>query len=184
MRALVPLFVILLSAAALGSALDPHSAEARAASAPTGATTALSARGLWADAHGNTMLVAERLSEMDAAPPWVELRRIGPEGRLRWAVPLGEGVVGALVDSEGVLYLSLGFPVEAAAMPRSRLIALEMHTGAQLWTLEVEGEVTDLLADGAGGLRARSLRGEGGLDDEHLLSVRAGQLLWDLALSE
>lgn len=182
MRALVPMFVILMSAAALASALDPRSADAVAA---TPASSALSARGLWADARGNTMLVAERFgAEADGIAPTVELRRIGPDGRLLWAVPLGEGVVGALIDDDGVLYLSLGLPLEGDAVSRSRLLALEMKSGAELWSLEVEGEVTDLLADGAGGLRARSLHGGADLDNEHLLNVRDGQLLWDLALSD
>jgi hypothetical protein len=45
--------------------------------------------------------------------------------------------------------------------------------------------VTDLLADGAGGLRARSLRMEkAGASSEHLLSLRDGALLWDVALND
>jgi len=181
MRVLVPLFVILMSAAALASALDPKSSDAVAA---TPAVAALSARGLWADARGNTMLVAERFgAESEAMAPTVELRRIGPDGQLLWAVPLGEGVVGALIDADGVLYLSLGQPTDAQERPRSRLLALEMKSGSELWSLDVDGEVTDLLADGAGGLRARSLHG-GALENEHLLNVRDGQLIWDLALSD
>jgi hypothetical protein len=61
-----------------------------------------------------------------------------------------------------------------------------MVSGLRLWSVEVAGEVTDLLPDAAGGLRARSLRqdaeGQGG--SEHLISLRDGVLLWDVALED
>lgn len=184
MRALVPTAVLLLTAAALFSGLRPGSVDARAATAEA---TSLSARGLWADARGNTVLVTERVAvDSLESSPAVELRFFDATGRTLWVLPLGEGSVGALVDDDDVLYLALlNLPKDPQLEPSTRLLALSMDSGRQRWSLELAGEVTDLLVDGAGGLRARSLRQQGfGSGSEHLLSLRDGRLLWDVALND
>lgn len=182
MRALVPLAVLLLTAAAAHSAWRPGASDARAE--PLLAAAQVSARGLWTDAAGNTVLVAERIPALglNGAVPTVELRFLDPRGRTAWVLPLGSGVVSALVDAQDVLYLAL---IDSATGSRSQLMALEMESGELRWQLEVDGEVTDLLADGSGGLRARSLRQQDlAASEEHLLSVRDGELLWDVALAD
>lgn len=189
LHSLVPVAVLLLTAAAVASALQPEAVRPEsgvaAARAPTGGQ--LSARGLWADARGNTVLVSERLP-LDAAdrPPAVELRYFDALGRTAWLLSLGEGAVTSLVEDREVLYLALARPTSAAFPDaRTTLLAIAMDSGAMRWKLELEGEVTDLLADGAGGLRARSLRTErSGASSEHLLSLRDGALLWDVALDD
>lgn len=189
LHSLVPVAVLLLTAAAVASALQPEAVRPEsgvaAARAPTGSQ--LSARGLWADARGNTVLVSERLP-LDAAdrPPAVELRYFDALGRTAWLLSLGEGAVTSLVEDHEVLYLALARPTSAAFPDaRTTLLAIAMDSGAMRWKLELEGEVTDLLADGAGGLRARSLRTErSGASSEHLLSLRDGALLWDVALDD
>jgi|GEM_PF-7086702 len=184
MRSLVPIAVLLLTASALISGLRPGASDARAASAPG---VSLSARGLWADARGNTVLVTERvLHESDSGPPSVELRFLDSRGKTAWILPLGEGAVSALVDHRDVLYLALlQIPDEPSAEARTQLLALAMDTGETRWSLEVEGEVTDLLVDELGGVRARSLR-QSDVDSgsEHLISLRDGRLLWDVALND
>lgn len=183
-QTLVPLAVLLMTAAAVASGLQPGSVDARTAVPSAGES---SARGLWADARGNTVLVSERLHADDSAlPPAVELRFFDSMGRTAWMLSLGEGAVTSLVEDREILYLALARP-ESAAMEevRTTLLAVAMDTGQMRWKLDVEGEVTDLLADGAGGLRARSLRiGAGASGGEHLLSLREGVLLWDVALND
>jgi hypothetical protein len=184
MRALVPTAVLLLTAAALMSGLRPGSVDARAASSEP---TSLSARGLWADARGNTVLVTERVAlDSFETSPAVELRFFDAAGNTAWVLPLGEGSVGALVDDDDVLYLALlRLPEHPQQESSTRLLALAMDSGSERWSLDVAGEVTDLLVDGVGGLRARSLRQQGvGAGSEHLLSLRDGRLLWDVALND
>jgi hypothetical protein len=189
LHSLVPVAVLLLTAAAVASALQPDAVRPAPGLVPasTQAGGELSARGLWADARGNTVLVSERLPFDDGdRPPAVELRYFDALGRTAWLLSLGEGAVTSLVEDQEVMYLALARPT-SAAFPgaRTTLIAVSMDSGAMRWKLELEGEVTDLLADGAGGLRARSLRMEkAGASSEHLLSLRDGALLWDVALND
>ncbi len=183
-RALVPFAVLALTIAALASAMQPGSAQIQAAPARSGE---LSARGLWADARGNTLLVSERLAEEDGRrPPEVELRFFDAQGRTAWLLGLGQGAVTALVDDRELLYLALarGGAVEGEEM-RTQLLAVATDSGQIRWRLEIAGEVTDLLADGVGGLRARSLRlGPAAQADEYLLSLREGALLWEVPLRD
>ncbi len=183
-QTLVPLVVLLMTAAAVASGLQPSPVEARA---PAPSTGELSARGLWADARGNTVLVSERLAFDDSElPPAVELRFFDAMGRTAWLLTLGDGVVTSLVEDREVLYLAVAQPAVAGDEDmRTTLLAVAMDSGQVRWKLGLEGEVTDLLADGAGGLRARSLRsGPGSAAGEHLLSLRDGVLLWDVALND
>lgn len=183
-RALVPFAVLALTIAALASGFQSGSVEARAAASMGGE---LSARGLWADARGNTVLVSERLAfdDSDHAPA-VELRFFDAMGRTAWMLTLGEGSVTSLVEDHELLYLALAQTAPAAdAEVSTTLFAVAMDSGQMRWKLQLDGEVTDLLADGAGGLRARSLRMEpGAAAGEHLLSLRDGVLLWDVALND
>lgn len=183
-QALVPLAVLLMTVAAVASGLQSGPVQARGAPAAAGE---LSARGLWADARGNTVLVSERLAFDDSElPPAVELRFFDAMGRTVWLLTLGDGVVTSLVEDREVLYLALARPAAVGdADARTTLLAVAMDSGQLRWKLELEGEVTDLLADGAGGLRARSLRaGSASAAGEHLLSLRDGALLWDVALND
>lgn len=184
LRAMVPIAVLALTLAALASALQPGRADAQAAPASSGA---LSARGLWADARGNTVLVSERLAEDDTRlPPEVELRFFDAQGRTVWILSLGQGAVTALIDDRELLYLALARGSELEGQDaRTQLLGVAMDSGQIRWRLEIDGEVTDLLADGVGGLRARSLRtGPGVQAGEHLLSLRDGVLLWDVPLRD
>lgn len=185
MRVLVPAAVLLMTCSALISHFSPGGLEAQAASQHS----ALSTRGLWADDHGNTVLVTERLADLSSRViPNAELRFLGPDGRTNWVMPLGSGAISALADADDVLYLGLSATSADAdhdfASTRSQVLAVSMVSGQRLWSVEVAGEVTDLLPDATGGLRARSLRldTEGG--SEHLMSLRDGVLLWDVALED
>ncbi|SDD80092.1 hypothetical protein [Aquimonas voraii] len=183
-RALVPIAVLALTLAALVSAVQSGSADVQAAPAVSGE---LSARGLWADARGNTVLVSERLVADDSRqPPEVELRFFDAQGRTAWILGLGEGAVTALVDDRELLYLALARGGEMEGQEtRTQLLAVAMDGGQIRWRLDIVGEVTDLLADGVGGVRARSLRlGPGVEAGEHLLSLRDGVLLWDVPLRD
>lgn len=183
-RALVPIAVLALTFAALASAMQTGSAPSGAAPALSGQ---LSARGLWADARGNTVLVSERLAAEDSRrPPEVELRFFDAQGRTAWILGLGEGAVTALIDDRELLYLALarGGEIEGQEV-RTQLLAVAMDSGQVRWRLEIAGEITDLLADGVGGVRARSLRLGPGLEaGEHLLSLRDGVLLWEVPLRD
>lgn len=183
-HALVPASVLLLTVAAFASALQPPPTQVPAQK-PLASGDALSARGLWADARGNTVLVSERFSS-DAGEqvPSVELRFFDAGGRTAWLLTLGDGLVTSLVEDRESLYLALTRADDAAGDLRSVLMAVAMDTGQIRWKQELDGEITDLLADGVGGLRARSLREsrDGSAPEEFLLSLRDGVLLWEVAL--
>jgi hypothetical protein len=185
MRALVPAAVLLMTCAALLSHFSPGALDAQAASR----LGELSTRGLWADEHGNTVLVTEHVAEVSTrAIPNAELRFLGPDGRTNWVMPLGSGAISALADADDVLYLGLSATSAAAghdvASTRTQVLAVSMVSGQRLWSVDVAGEVTDLLPDATGGLRARSLRLDAEVGSEHLMSLRDGVLLWDVALED
>jgi hypothetical protein len=181
-HALVPLAVLLLTAAAFASALQPASIDS---GTPLSSGGVLSARGLWADARGNTVLVSERFADAPLdGPPSVELRFFDATGRTAWMLTLGEGLVTSLVEDGELLYLALARSGSATDV-RTVLMAVSTASGQIRWTQTLDGEITDLLADGVGGLRARSLREavEGRAPEEYLLSLRDGVLLWEVALN-
>lgn len=188
-HALVPASVLLLTLAAFASALQPVPTQAQAhvqTQAPMTAGDALSARGLWADSRGNTVLVSERFSgDAGEQGPSVELRFFDASGRTAWLLTLGEGLVTSLVEDRESLYLALARSDAAAGDFRTVLMAVSMESGQIRWKQELDGEITDLLADGVGGLRARSLResSHGRAPEEYLLSLRDGVLLWEVALN-
>ncbi|MFY8135460.1 MAG: hypothetical protein ACOVKS_10690 [Aquimonas sp.] len=183
-RALVPFAVLALTIAALASAMQPESMAVDSAPIESGE---LSARGLWADSRGNTVLVSERLPAEDGLrPPEVELRFFDAQGHTAWLLSLGEGAVTALVDDRELLYLALGRGGEFEGQEaRTQLLAVATDSGQIRWRVEIVGEVTDLLADGVGGLRARSVRvGPDAQAGEHLLSLRGGVVLWEVPLRD
>jgi hypothetical protein len=176
MRQLVPIAVLLLTLSAVASALRPSDAPFEADAWPG---TGTSARAMWVDSSGRTLVLVERWGE---AGERVELEAIAESGATAWRREIGSGWLSALAEGDGQLVLAIAR--ESRGVTRSRLLGLQPDHGGLLWSLEVEGEISDLLVDAKGGLRARSLRGTagGGEASEHLLAIHAGALRWERAL--
>lgn len=171
MRQLVPFAVLLLTVSAVASALRP--AGPLAADSPAPMATS-SARAMWVDPNGQTLLLVERSAD---GIEQVELQALAESGQVAWRRELGSGWLSALAEGQGQLFVAIAS--ESRAGLASRVLGLDPAEGQLLWSLRVEGEVSDLLVDAGGGLRARSLRSEAwGGTTEHVLGIHAGVLRW------
>lgn len=175
MRQLVPIAVLLLTVSAVASALRPAELAVEAAVSPVGGATA---RAMWVDGADQTLVLIERWGPEGEI---VELEAIDASGATAWRREIARGWLSALAEGQGQLVVAVAS--ESRGGIHSRLLGLEQAQGQLLWSLKVEGEVSDLLVDSRGGLRARSLRGgTAGSSSEHVLGIHAGAVRWERPL--
>lgn len=175
MRHLVPVAVLLLTVSAVASALRPALQEPSQTPAPLSSSTA---RAMWVDPDGQTLLLVEGWRGGHDA---LELHAIDAAGGTAWRRELGEGWLSALAEGRGQLFIAVAKATPGGRF--SRVLGVDPSDGSLLWTLSVEGEITDLLADPSGGLRARSLH-DSGADgtSERVLGIQGGVLRWERSL--
>ncbi len=175
-------------------------------------------RHLSADAFGNTIIIFENYHwRGESTTTSTSLTSFAANGQKTWSVDAGEGSLvtasvlpGSIIIATQIGIFALGDnasasdvidlgprssgPIDGASIlpvfvPKSTMLrSISTATGQTQWRLELPGSVSEVLADGQGGLRvhySRSSECSSCAPDqlERLAAIRSGSVLWDIAVA-